>query len=111
MTLGEFRRFVTFLDALSRRSYDLANECLASAEPVFRSMEKQDRRGFLSLVSNMVELNWRDAKASFESGGAILGRIDREQRGRFLDLADRFAKKDATHIPELLWRRSKPLGS
>ena len=48
MTLGEFRRFVTFLDALSRRSYDLANECLASAEPVFRSMEKQDRRGFLS---------------------------------------------------------------
>ena len=110
MTLGEFRRFVTFLDALSRRSYDLANECLASAEPVFRSMEKQDRRGFLSLVSNMVELNWRDAKACFESGGAILGRIDREQRGRFLDLADRFAKKDATHIQNFLVEASKALG-
>ena len=110
MTLGEFRRFVTFLDALSRRSYDLANECLASAEPVFRSMEKQDRRGFLSLVSNMVELNWRDAKASFESGGAILGRIDREQRGRFLDLADRFAKKDASHIQNFLVESSKALG-
>ena len=72
-----------FLDSLSRRSYDLANECLNSAETVFKNMEKQDRRGFLSLLTSLVELNWRDAKASFESGATILGRIDREQRGRF----------------------------
>ncbi|MCH9037427.1 MAG: VWA domain-containing protein, partial [Chloroflexi bacterium] len=109
MTLGEFRRFVNFLDALSRRSYDLANECLTSAEGVFRGMEKQDRRGFLSLVSSMVELNWRDAKASFEAGGTILSRIDREQRGRFLDLADRFAKRDASHIQTFLIEASKAL--
>ena len=110
MTLGELRRFVSFLESLSRRSYDLANECLASAEGVFRNMEKQDRRGFLSLVSSMVDLNWRDAKACFEAGGTILSRIDREQRGRFLDMADRFAKRDASHIHTYLVEASKSLG-
>ena len=109
MTLGEMRRFVSFLDSLSRRSYDLANECLSSAETVFKNMEKQDRRGFLSLLTSLVELNWRDAKACFESGATILGRIDREQRGRFLDLTERFSRKDASHINTFMSDASKSL--
>ncbi|MFQ5874181.1 MAG: hypothetical protein ACE5JL_10320, partial [Dehalococcoidia bacterium] len=110
MTLGELRRFVSFLDSLSRRSYDLANECLTSAEGVFRNMEKQDRRSFLSLLTSLMELNWRDAKLCFESGAGILSRIDREQRGRFLDLADRFGRQDASHIHTFLTDSSKSLG-
>ncbi|MFQ5934171.1 MAG: hypothetical protein ACE5KI_05975, partial [Dehalococcoidia bacterium] len=109
MTLGELRRFVIFLDSLARRSYDMANECLTSAEEVFRNMEKQDRRGFLSLLTSLVELNWRDAKSCFESGAGILSRIDREQRGRFLDLADRFSRRDASHIHAFLSQSSKSL--
>ncbi len=110
MTLGELRRLVSFIDALARRSYDLANDCLSSAEEVFRNIEKQDRRGFLSFISTLVELNWRDAKVCFESGATILSRVERDQRAQFLDIADRYALKDSSRMYSFLADSSKALG-
>ncbi|MBI2847258.1 MAG: VWA domain-containing protein [Chloroflexi bacterium] len=100
LTLMELERFVSFLDIVGQRSYDLAGECVNLSEEVFLSLERQDCSGFIGLMLNVAEHNWRDARACFDAGAKAISRVARDERARFLSLSEAFARKSdaSTHL-------------
>ena len=109
LTLPEIERFVAFLDALSRRSYDLASECLALGPRVFPVLG-ENKEAFVSLASSMLDTSWRQVKSLFEASARSLPKVDAEQRLRFLKLAERLGESGAASVPASMLDVSSSLG-
>ena len=101
LTFPELERFVAFLDALSHRSYDLASECLALGTQIF-PLIGEDKTGFITLASALVDSGWREVKSFFDAGAKALPKIDQEQRFRFLKIAEDLVHKGGSNIPGVM---------
>ncbi len=108
LTFQEMERFVSFLDALSHRSYDLSAECLALGQQLF-PLIGEDKGAFISLASTLVETGWREVKSFFEAGSRALPKVEATQRMRFLNLAERLVKNGGTNIPSVMLETSQAL--
>ncbi len=108
LSFQELGLFVTFLDSLSHRSYDLSSECLVLGEKIF-PLVGDDKKIFISLASSLVDSGWRDVKAFFELGSQALPRIDKDQRLRFLRLSENLVKGGGTNIPGTMLEISQAL--
>ena len=88
MALDQMDDFVGFLDVLSQKSHELAEDCLTSSPAVFSDIAPQDIPSLLSLLQKTAETNWKYSKDSLHAGATALGRIDPRYRERFLGYAE-----------------------
>ena len=110
LTFQELGRFVTFLDGLAHRSYDLAAECLVLGQRIF-PLIGDDKDAFISLASTLSETGWRQVKSFFEAGSRALPRIDPKQRLRFMNMAERLVRSGGTNIPNVMLEISQALAT
>jgi hypothetical protein len=108
-TLSELRQLAGFLDSLSRRSNDLALECLAVGQNLFPVLGAS-KGAFISLGSAVVEANWRQVKDLFEAAATSLPKIEADQRTRFLQLAERLVGVEDVNVPAAMLEVSRALG-
>lgn len=109
LSFPDLERFVGFLDRLTTRSYDLATECLALGEAVFPEMGEH-RGAFVALLSALSETaSWREVKACFEAAARALPRLEKNQRTRFLHLAEYLAKSGYANLSAFLLEASDAL--
>mgnify|MGYP003312581365 CR=1 FL=1 len=73
------------MDAIARRSYELATESIDLVIQTFPTMVV-GKGAFIDLLGNLSYGNWKDVKATFEVGGQALTRIERSNRELFMDL-------------------------
>lgn len=106
LSLREARQFVLLIDSLAEKSYELASECLALAETVFPTIDKEDRGLFLDFASVLIQTNHADARPLFSSGAKVMGRIDRSERYRFLSLAERMTRLSSRQTLPFLFEGS-----
>ena len=83
--------FASLIETLSRRSYDVAGECLVLGRDVLCGMDKE-RESFLSMCRALVDGSWREVKSCLEIADRVLPVIEDGQRSRFLRLAEQLAK-------------------
>ena len=88
MALEDLELFADFLETLSRRSHELAEECLATCEAVFATVAREDLRPLLSLIQKTTDTHWQYAKESLQTGAVALTRVEPRHRGRFLKCAE-----------------------
>ena len=108
LTFPQLERFVSFLDSLSHRSYDLSSECLGLGQQIFPLMG-EDKDAFIGLASTLVETGWREVKTFFDAGAKALPRIDPTERMRFLRLSEQLVKAGGTNVPMLMLDMSQSL--
>lgn len=109
LSLPQLEQFARFIDVLSQRSYDLAQECLTLAPDLFPSIG-ESRDAFISLVSILAEGTWREVKGCFESAVGALPRIERRQQARFLGMAERLAQGSAIGVSGFIVEAAQALG-
>jgi nitric oxide reductase NorD protein len=110
ISVGEMRALVSFVDALSAKSYELSAACLAVAPRVLRTVPRADRGPFLNFASVIAELSWADARVYFEKGPTLLHHVHAEQRTRFLLLATNVARKAGRQAYPFFAESSSALG-
>ncbi|MEE2884543.1 MAG: VWA domain-containing protein [Chloroflexota bacterium] len=101
LTFPQLERFVSFLDSLSHRSYDLSAECLGLARKIFPLMG-EDKDAFISLASTLVETSWREVKTFFEAGAKALPKITSGERMRFIKLSEKLVNSGCSNVPMLM---------
>lgn len=110
LTFSELERFVTFIDSLSQRSYDLSAECLALGQHIF-PLISQDKTAFISLASTLLDSGWREIKSFFESGAKSLPKIEQNERFRFLKISERLVQEGVSNIPNVMLETSQALAN
>ena len=109
LSFRELERFVSLVEALSYKSYDLATECLALGQQVFPEVGS-DREAFISLALALAENSWREVKGCLEAASRVTQNVEEDQRIRFLLLAERMARKGMTNVSGFLVDGSVALG-
>ncbi len=105
ITYAELERFAGFLEALSSRSNDLAQECLSLGKDAFARLG--DEKGLLiSLLTTIVDISWRDSKGCLEAANSGLPKLRESERARFLIMAERLSKSGERGIPKFLLESS-----
>jgi hypothetical protein len=97
VSFEEFCRFGAFLEALSRRSYDLAGECLTASLDLFPRLGS-DVDAFVALGTNLTETSWREVKGLFEVGGPALADTAQPHRAALIALARRLVTANLTDV-------------
>ncbi len=87
LDIEELDRFVAFLEYVSRRSYDVATDCIVIGERIFPALGDHNRE-FISLSHAVAETGWRQVKSMFDATARSLPRVQSSQRGRFIALSD-----------------------
>ena len=88
ISFEEFGQFGAFLEALSRRSYDVASECLALGLELFPRLGG-DVSSLIALGRAQTDTSWRDVKGLFDSAAASLPGMSPQHRGPLLSLTRR----------------------
>jgi len=109
LAFDEMERFTDLLDAIARRSYELATESIDLGIQTFPTMVV-GKGAFIDLLGNLSYGNWKDVKATFEVGGQALTRIERSNRELFMDLTKSVARSGAVSVPDFLKDASVALG-
>jgi len=87
LTLQEMDTFATFLETISQKSNDMAEECLNLSESVFGVVATADVTPFLGLLQQTAVHNWKYSKETMQSGALALRRIHAAERAAFLNYA------------------------
>ena len=101
VSFEEFCRFGAFLEALSRRSYDLAGECLTASLDLFKKVGP-DVDAFVGLATAITEASWRDVKSLYDTGGPALADTAQPHRAALIALARRLVAAGQTEVGPVL---------
>jgi nitric oxide reductase NorD protein len=99
LTFAEFTRFGESLQVLSRRSYDLADECLVKAARLFPRLG-DERDAFITVSHDLAEHSWREVKSLYDAASTSLTALEPVYRSRMLVLARRLISAEQTAIGE-----------
>ena len=88
ISFEEFGQLGAFLEALSRRSYDVASECLAQSLELFPRLGG-DVSSLIALGRAQTDASWRDVKGLFDSASVALPSMSPQHRGPLLSLTRR----------------------
>ena len=88
ISFEEFGQFGAFLEALSRRSYDVASECLAQSLELFPRLGG-DVSSLIALGRAQTDTSWREVKGLFDSAATSLPGMSPQHRGPLLSLTRR----------------------
>jgi len=109
LQFDEMEKFTDLLDAIARRSYELASESIDLGIRTFPTM-LVGKTAFIDLLGNLSYGNWKDVKATFEIGGQSLAKVERTNRELFMDLTKSVARSGAVSVPDFLRDASVALG-
>ena len=90
LSFPEFVQFGEFLEVISKRSYDLAEQCLAQSAGVFGELGR-DSETFIHVSRALAENAWREVKEFFDAASGVLPYVESGQRKALLSLAGRLA--------------------
>jgi len=90
LSFPEFVQFGEFLEAISRRSYDLAEGCLTQGEGLFGKLGR-DSEPFIQVAGALAENAWREVKEFFDVACGVLPDMESRQRKALLSLTGRLA--------------------
>jgi nitric oxide reductase NorD protein len=107
LSFRDLQMFVALVEALSYRSYDLAAECLHLGQRVLPTVE--ERQELISLANALVESSWREVRGVFEAASKISDALDPQQRGPFIALTERLARRGMTNISGFLLETSQAM--
>ncbi len=99
LTFAEFTRFGESLQVLSRRSYDLADECLVKAARLFPRLG-DERDAFITVSHDLAEHSWREVKSLYDAASTSLTALEPVHRSRLLVIARRLIAREQTAIGE-----------
>ena len=109
LQFDDMEKFTDLLDAIARRSYELATESIDLGIKTFPGM-LVGKGAFIDLLGNLSYGNWKDVKATFEVGGQALTKVERTNRELFMDLTKSVARSGAVNVPDFLQDASTALG-
>lgn len=101
LSYAEFTRFAEFLEALSLRSYDLANQCLNEGAGLFPRLGPE-REAVIAVARVLADRQWREVRGFFDACSDALPNLDTTQRGRFLALARRLVHAGRVNAGEFV---------
>ena len=101
--------FVSLIEALSYKSYDVAAECLVLGRDVLPVMGRE-REAFLAMARALSDGNWREVKSCLELAPKALQQIEDGQTSRFLKLGERLTKVGIRDTARFLSSGSQALG-
>ena len=99
LTFAEFTRFGESLQVLSRRSYDLADECLVKAARLFPRLG-DERDAFITVSRDLAEHSWREVKSLYDAASTSLTALEPVYRSRMLSIARRLIAAEQVNIGE-----------
>ena len=110
LSLSEFQHLMVLVQTVAERSANEAVAFLTLSQEVLPSL-REDTRACLSLVSALVRDDWRQARGCLRIVREALSRVERVERARFLNLAERISSGGGTtDIPTFLQKGSASLG-
>ena len=86
LEIEDLDRFVAFLEYVSRRSYDVATDCIVLGERIFPALGEHNQ-AFIGLGNQVAETGWRQVKSVFDATARSLPGSGKSAR-RFIALAD-----------------------
>ncbi|MDA1257758.1 MAG: hypothetical protein O3C10_07930, partial [Chloroflexi bacterium] len=101
LTFAEFTRFGESLQVLSRRSYDLADECVVKAARLFPRLG-DERDAFITVSQDLAEHSWRDVKGLYDAASTSLTALESNHRARLLVIARRLIAAGQSNIGEFV---------
>ena len=92
----ELQLFVSLVQALSNRSYDLAAEALVLGQRVLPAVT--EREELISLATVLADTSWREVRGSFEAASRVGLSVDRRLRRRYFSLTERLARMGMSNV-------------
>lgn len=108
LEIEDIDRFVGFLEYVSRRSYDVAIDCVVLGERIFPTLG-QHNGAFISLAYSVAETGWRQVKGVFDATARSLPRVQAGQRGRFIALSDALRESGVGNLARTMHEVSQAL--
>jgi len=90
VSFHELQLFVSLVQTLSNRSYDLAAEALVLGQRVLPAVG--EREELISLATVLADTSWREVRGSFEAAARVGLSVDRRLRRRYFALTERLAR-------------------
>ena len=109
LEMDDLDRFAAFLEYVSRRSYDVAADCIALGERIFPSLGRGNNAEFLALARGVAETGWRQVKGVFDAAARSLPRVQAGQRGRFIVLCEGLRTSGAGNLAVAMLEVSQAL--
>lgn len=110
LSFGEFVRFGSFLEKLSRRSYDAATDALTSSLLLFPRLGTEIS-AFISLAITLTDVAWREVTGLLDSVSQRLIATDSKQRSSALYMAEQLALTGHSAVGKFLDHVVAALGS
>lgn len=98
LEMEDLDRFAGFLEYVSRRSYDVAADCIALGERIFPLLGRGNNAEFLALSQAVAETGWRQVKSVFDAAARSLPRVQAGQRERFIVLSNALRESGAGNM-------------
>jgi nitric oxide reductase NorD protein len=92
----EMQLFVTLVQTLSNRSYDLAAEALVLGQRVLPAVT--EREELISLATVLADTSWREVRGSFEAAARVGVSVDHTLRRRYFALTERLARMGMPNV-------------
>ena len=96
VSFHELQLFVSLVETLSNRSYDLAAEALVLGQRVLPAVT--EREELISLATVLADTSWREVRGSFEAASRVGLSVDRRLRRRYFGLTERLARMGMGNI-------------
>ena len=107
VTFHELQLFVTLVQTLSNRSYDLASEALVLGQRVLPAVT--EREELISLATVLAETSWREVRGSFEAASRVNLSVDRKLRRRYFALTERLARMGMGNVSAFMLESAQSL--
>ena len=98
LEMEDLDRFAAFLEYVSRRSYDVAADCISLGERIFPLLGRGNNAEFLALSQAVAETGWRQVKSVFDAAARSLPRVQASQRERFIVLSSALRESGASNM-------------
>lgn len=98
LEMDDLDRFAAFLEYVSRRSYDVAADCISLGERIFPLLGRGNNAEFLALSQAVAETGWRQVKSVFDAAARSLPRVQASQRERFIVLSSALRESGASNM-------------
>ena len=104
----ELQLFVSLVQTLASRSYDLAAEALVLGQRVLPAVS--EREELISLAKVLAETSWREVRGSFEAATRVGNSVDRRLRPRYFALSERLARQGLGNVSAFMVESAHSLG-
>ena len=107
VSFHELQLFVSLVQTLSNRSYDLASEALVLGQRVLPAVA--EREELISLATVLAETSWREVRGSFEAASRVSLSVDRRLRRRYFALTERLARMGMSNVSAFMLESAQSL--